>query len=120
MRYIFGIFILAFCCDAKYIPEDGVYSVAEEMPEYEAGMKVFATHIDSFVKTCEYQQNGDVFVSFVVKTDGQLDDFRVVRSVAHPNDSLAIYAIKSAPMKWKPGIDDGQPVEVEMVYSVEF
>ncbi len=120
MRYVFGIFILAFCCDAKYIPEDGVYSVVEDMPEYEAGMKAFNTHIQEYLTENTCEAKGSVFVSFIVQQDGSLENLKVVRSLTHRSDSLAVSAVKSAPLKWKPGQDDGKAVAVQMVYPIHF
>lgn len=120
MRYIFSIFILAFCCEAKYIPEDGVYSVCDNMPEYKGGMTEFQKHIDQYISESGADKNGSVFVSFIISKNGELDKLKVVRSATESHDKIALAAVKSAPLKWTPGIDDGQPVSVQMTYSVSF
>ena len=120
MRYLAFVFIIAFCCDAKYIPEDGIYSVAENMPEYEAGMVAFQDHIDATLSSTEAVEAGSVFVSFVVTTEGKLKEIKVVKSLNDQQDELAIQAVKTAPLNWKPGIDAGKLVNVKMVYPIHF
>ena len=121
MRYLSFIFILAFCCNGKYIPEDGIYSVAENMAEYEGGMKGFNQHLDSFCASrLDQIDAGSVFVSFIVTKEGQLDKVKGVRSLNEQQDLVAIEAIKSAPLSWRPGIDEGKAVNVQMVYPVNF
>ncbi len=120
MRHLGFLFILAFCCDAKYVPEDGVYSVVENMPEYEAGMHAFESHVRSYIADIEEIDTGSVFISFIVATDGKLKEVKVVKSLNDVQDDLALNAVKNAPLKWKPGYDEGKAVEVKMVYPISF
>jgi TonB family protein len=119
MRWLSLLFILAICCEAKYIPEDGIYSVAEQMPEYTDGIQEFEQHVKDYISANDLE-TGSVFVSFVITDTGDLQDIKVVKSISDIHDELAVKAIKSAPNKWQPGSDEGKPVSVKMVYPVHF
>ena len=117
--------VFAICCDARYVPEDGIYAVAEVMPEYSEGMKAFNTHIHGELKRLDSAnpgeiENGQVMVSFIVNTDGSLSEMKVVRGINDLQDDAALQAIKSAPSKWNPGVDQGKPVNVKLTYPVRY
>lgn len=125
MRFAVCLFIFAVCCDARYVPEDGIYAVAEVMPEYSEGMKAFHSHIHSQLSTLDSTNpgeiiSGQVMVSFVVNTDGSLANMKVVRGINELQDQAALNAIKSAPSKWNPGVDQGKPVSVKLTYPVKY
>lgn len=121
MRYITLLFITMICCDARYIPENGVYSVAEKMPVYEGGMESFEQHIRNYTDSIsEDYSSGTVFVSFIVSANGKLREVKVLNSLSKHQDSIALEIIKNAPSDWEPGIYDGNPVDVKMTYPIRF
>lgn len=125
MRYAVCLLIIAFCCDARYVPSDGIYAVAEVMPEYSEGMKAFNQHIKSQIQTLDSTSpdqlaKGQVMISFIVGTDGSLNEVKVVRGINEWQDAAALKAIQSAPHDWNPGINQGKPVNVKITYPVKF
>ena len=125
MRFAVCLCIFAICCDARYVPTDGIYAVAEEMPEYSEGMKAFQMHIQNelaYLDTANPEPivNGQVMVSFIVNIDGSLTEMKVIRGINEIQDKAAMNAIKSAPSKWNPGIEQGKPVNVKLTYPVKF
>lgn len=120
MRFLVLVLITFICCDARYVPENGVYSVVDEMPEYEKGMKSFQQYIDSSVHHLNTSRSGEVFVSFVVEKNGQIKDLKIVKNLSPAQDSIALSIIREAPAKWTPGLYDGKPVEVKMTYPIKF
>ena len=125
MRYAVCLLIIAFCCDARYVPKDGIYAVAETMPEYAAGMSAFNAHIESSLlvldsNASEEFKKGQVMVSFIVNADGTLSELKVVRGINQLQDEAALSAIKTAPKPWNPGINQGKPVSVKLTYPVKF
>jgi protein TonB len=125
MRYAVCLLIIAFCCDARYVPKDGIYSVAETMPEYAEGMAAFNKHIESSLlvldsNTSSQYKTGQVMVSFIVNADGTLSEVKVVRGINDWQDEAALQAIKTAPRPWNPGINQGKPVSVKLTYPVKF
>jgi protein TonB len=125
MRYAVCLLIFAVCCDARYVPKDGIYAVAEVMPEYSEGMKAFNQHIQTSLKSSDSTNPGDyttgqVMVSFIVNTDGSLSEMKVMRGINDFQDEAALKAIQSAPYKWNPGINQGKPVNVKLTYPVKY
>ncbi|MFT4737518.1 MAG: TonB family protein [Cyclobacteriaceae bacterium] len=125
MRWIVSLLVIAFCCDARYVPEDGVYAVAEVMPEYSEGMSIFAKYIKSETASLDSAYpgkivGGKVMVSFVVHRDGTVAEIKVLRGINELQDQTALMAIQNAPKKWTPGTNQGKPVDVKLVYPVVY
>lgn len=105
-----------------------VYRLADVMPEFPGGLEKMKVHL-SFVTgedqfdDCVECKWWPVFVSFVVRKDGSLSDFKTVQAsdVAYPNqDRLPAKAagfIKSMP-RWTPAQLHGEPVNCEMFVLV--
>lgn len=63
--------------------------------------------------------SGKVVIKFVVKTDGSLSDFTVVKSLTPEADAEAIRVAKKMP-KWKPAMLNGKAVESTYELPVAF
>jgi len=63
---------------------------------------------------------GRVSVSFVIDKNGETGSFKVLKPIGHGLDEEAIRVLKSLPNNWLPGIYNGQPVNVEMIYPINF
>ncbi|MBV6647178.1 MAG: energy transducer TonB [Cyclobacteriaceae bacterium] len=120
MRLLSFLFILMFCCEAKYVPEDGIYAVAETMPKYKGGMEVFNTYIKQSLEKAEKKDSGSVFIAFVINDKGKMEDLKVVKSLNEQCDVMALEIIKNAPGDWSPGFSEGKPVSVKMVVPIHF
>ena len=103
--------------------DDQTFSVVEQMPEYPGGMRAglefMARNLGYPTKAREAGKQGRVIVQFVVRKDGSLSDFKVLRPVDPWLDAEAIRVISTMP-KWKPGIQDGKPVSVKFTLPVTF
>jgi len=64
--------------------------------------------------------SGRVSVSFVIDKNGETDSFKVLKPIGHGLDEEAVRVLKSLPNNWLPGIYKGQPVNVEMIYPINF
>jgi len=120
MRYLTLLIILMVCCEAKYIPEDGVYAVSETMPSYAEGINALNAYVNEEVQKANLTESGSVFVSFVVTTEGQVGEMTILNGPSESLNETALAILKNAPGKWTPGTEEGQPVEVKMVYPVRF
>ena len=120
MRYVTLLVVLLICCEAKYVPQDGIYSLTEEMPHYQEGQKAFDNYVEQAVSQSEHLGAGRVFVSFVVATDGSLKEARAVNAANDDIAQSAVSIVTSAPGAWLPGMEEGKPVDVKMVYPVRF
>ncbi|MEK6479910.1 M56 family metallopeptidase [Catalinimonas sp. 4WD22] len=102
---------------------DGVYTVVENQPEPEGGMKEFYQHIGQSLQYPAQARRmgieGKVFVQFVVNEYGELSEFQTLKGIGAGCDNAAIEALQSAPA-WNPGTTDGKPVKVRMVLPITF
>ena len=105
------------------VSDDQTFSVVEQMPEYPGGMRAglefMARNLRYPAKAQEAGKQGRVIVQFVVRKDGSLSDFKVLRPVDPWLDAEAIRVISTMP-KWKPGMQDGKPVSVKFTLPVTF
>ncbi len=62
---------------------------------------------------------GRVVVAFTVEKDGSLSDIKVVKSLDPLFDKEAVRLVKSMP-KWKPGMDNGEPIRIRYSVPVTF
>ncbi|MBW6537729.1 MAG: TonB family protein [Mariniphaga sp.] len=63
---------------------------------------------------------GTGVVQFVVQPDGKLTDFRIVNSISRELDAEFVRVIKTTEGMWKPGSNNGKPVQMEKEVSMMF
>lgn len=99
------------------------FEVAEVMPSYPGGdkelMKYLSENIKYPVVDMEQGTQGRVVLRFVVGSDGNITDVKVIRSLSPTCDKEAIRVVKSMP-KWIPGRQNGKPVPVFFSLPVRF
>ncbi len=108
------------------IPEGEVFIIVEQMPEFPEGQKAMHQYIkDNLQYPIEAKANnvqGTVYVKFVVLSNGNLHDIKVVRGVFPEDMGLneeALRIINSMP-KWIPGKQRGVAVNVAYTLPVRF
>lgn len=108
------------------IPDDGkgtVFAVVEKNPEFPGGMRELGNFITKNMKYPEAAQrahvSGKVFVSFVINTDGSIQDIQILKGIGFGADAEAVRMIKSMP-RWTPGTQDGKPVRVKYNLPIRF
>ncbi|MFK7949285.1 MAG: TonB family protein [Saprospiraceae bacterium] len=117
---------------------DPIYREVDEMPRYPGCEEIadkeekkqcsnikLLTFIYTNVKyPKEAQKNGTegvTVIEFVVKSNGNIGDFKIIKPLADGCDKAALTALeKMADTKWIPGIKDGKKVNVKMVIPVKF
>jgi protein TonB len=62
---------------------------------------------------------GIVYVTFIVEKDGSLDSVRLLQTLTEYYDQEALRLIKAMP-KWKPAMQNGQPVRTQFNFPVKF
>ncbi|NDV94156.1 energy transducer TonB [Dysgonomonas sp. 521] len=96
------------------------YMVVEVMPEFDGGTEAMMKYIRENLK---YPQTTDaqgrVVLRFTVTKTGDIEDIRVLRSLATEFDNEAIRVIQSMP-KWIPGKQNGVNVDVYYTLPVSF
>ncbi|MBR0065019.1 MAG: energy transducer TonB [Paludibacteraceae bacterium] len=97
---------------------------AEEMPEFPGGNTAMMAYLMESVHypkdAQESQKEGRVICSFVVTKEGKINDAHVVKSSGTESlDTEALRVINAMP-DWKPGTEDGEPVNVHFTLPVTF
>ncbi len=103
---------------------DTVYQSVDVMPEFPGGNQAMITYIANNIKYPEAARNnkteGKVLISFVVGTDGSVDDVKVVQGVDPEIDSEALRVVRSLPKFDKPAIKNGKEVAVSYMVPINF
>lgn len=103
--------------------DDTTFDMVEIAPEFPGGVQELLKYLKDNIKYPQDAQDakkeGRVIAQFVVTTDGSIADVKIIRSVYPSLDEEAIRVIKSMP-KWKPGTQDGKPINVRYTLPVMF
>lgn len=100
-----------------------VYEAVEQMPEFPGGMAGLMQYITKNLRYPEEAKakgiQGRVTVRVVVNTEGKVTNAEVLRSADPALDAEALRVASSLP-DWKPGMQDGKPVNVRFIFPVNF
>lgn len=100
-----------------------LFKVVEEMPIFPGGETGMQTWISDRVKypseAIKDSITGLVYVNFVVTSTGEIKNVTIKKRVHPLLDAEAIRVISNMP-DWKPGSQNGKPVDVDYVVPVEF
>lgn len=124
---VFGItfFTLILNGASPLKAQEVVFSIAEIQPEFPGGSDALQQYLSESLK---YPENallqhvqGDVYVGFVVSSDGSIDknSLKVLRSVHPELDAEALRLVEAMP-NWIPGKQQGKNVNVEIRIPVGF
>ena len=109
--------------EKKETVKEEVFTYVEEMPSFPGGEEEVLRYISSNVQYPEIAKRagveGRVMVSFIVSRSGDLNDFRVVKSIGAGCDEEAVRVCRTMP-RWKPGKQNGKPVSVRVVIPFVF
>jgi protein TonB len=104
-------------------PEDNVYQVVDQMPEFPGGMEGLKTFLSDNLryprKAKRANIQGTVFVGFVVGRDGQIRDAQVLKGIGHGCDEEVVRVVMAMPA-WKAGMHSGRTVAVRFALPVQF
>ncbi|GFH87900.1 TonB family protein [Bacteroides acidifaciens] len=134
MKKVTCFLLLAWICNSiqmfaqekmVQVREDGVYMYVDQMPVYSQGgqegiMKYLTEAVRYPIVAQEKGISGNVFVQFVVKKNGRISDFKVVRGVEPSLDEEALRVVKGIPGKWIPGREKGKKVPVSYTIPISF
>ena len=101
-----------------------IFFIVEEMPDFRnGGPDAFRDYISRNLRYPETAKenniSGRVFVQFVVKADGSVDDVKIVRGADPDLDEEALRVVRSSP-GWTPGRQRGQAVSVAFTFPINF
>ena len=99
--------------------DNTIYNSAgiEVKADFPGGIGKFTSYIAKNFNLPEGEViNGKVYVTFVVEKDGSITDVKVIRDMGYGTGKEAIRVIKSCPVKWNPGEQNGK--KVRMLFSL--
>jgi len=100
-----------------------VFTVVEQQPEFPGGTTEMYKYLSKNIKypsaASRANVSGRVFLSFVVNTDGSIQDVSVLKGLGFGCDEEAIRVVKAMP-KWKPGKQSGRAVRVKYNLPINF
>ena len=93
------------------------------MPEYPGGIQALFEYLQQNVKYPEDAKNqkveGRVIATFVVETDGTINNVEVVKPAFPSLDAEAVRVLSAMP-KWTPGMQSGKVVRVKYTVPINF
>jgi TonB family protein len=100
-----------------------VFISVQQMPSFPGGdaarKKYLSRKLKYPVQASENGIQGVVYVSFVVKTDGSLANFKILHGIGGGCDEEALRVVKLMP-RWKPGRQNGKSVRTLINMPVYF
>jgi protein TonB len=103
--------------------EEQVFQVVEQNPEFPGGMAALGQYLGKNLKypaaASRANVSGRVFLTFVVNTDGSIQDIQVLKGLGFGCDEEAQRVVKGMP-KWKPGKQSGRNVRVKYNLPISF
>lgn len=100
-----------------------VFDVVEQMPEYPGGIQALFEYLQQNVKYPEDAKKqkieGRVIATFVVETDGSINNVEVAKPAFPSLDAEAVRVLSAMP-KWKPGMQSGKAVRVKYTVPINF
>jgi TonB family protein len=100
-----------------------VYQRVEKEPEYPGGTEALFKFLGENLKYPDLAKltktQGRVFVYFVVKSDGTVDNISLIKGIGNGCDEEALRVIKLMP-KWIPGENKGKKVNVAFYLPIKF
>jgi periplasmic protein TonB len=103
--------------------ENKVFDFVQQKPEFPDGDKALLKYLGENIKypaiARENGIEGRVIVKFQVSKNGSISNAQVVRGIGGGCDEEALRVVKSMP-DWKPGKNNGKPVNVTFTLPVTF
>lgn len=95
----------------SWVDESGetVFAKAEIPPEFVGGKEALFNYIKETIQYPEDVEAGNIYVAFIIGSDGAVRDARVFKGVKESMDREALRIINNMP-NWDPGMIDGKPV----------
>ncbi|WP_051664057.1 M56 family metallopeptidase [Dyadobacter crusticola] len=104
-------------------PANRTFMVAEQKPEFPGGHEAMIEFLKTNTKypapALKANVEGTVIVRFTVDKEGTLSNILIVKGVGFGLDGESVRLVKSMP-KWKPGIQNGEPLEMTQTIEIKF
>ena len=115
----------AFIKDGIEYKTDGkdTIVIVDPMPEFKGGKEKLVEYMSNNVKypktALKDKVEGKVLVSFIVASDGTIEDTKILKGIRQDLDNEALRVIKKMP-KWLPGKQHGKAIRVSYSLPINF
>lgn len=103
--------------------EGEIYQGVEQNPEFPGGLNALAKYLSDNIKYPDIASranvSGKVFLTFVIGTDGSIQDISVLKGLGYGCDEEAVRVVKNMP-KWTPSTQSGRKVRVKYNLPISF
>ena len=114
---------LTYSIEALEQEGEKVYEKVDKMPEFKGGQEAMVKYLISEIKYPEAAKKdniqGTVYVGFIIRKTGQVEDSKVLKTVNELLDQEALRVIDAMP-DWIPGEKDGKKVDVRYTIPIRF
>ncbi|MFA7445987.1 MAG: energy transducer TonB [Flavobacteriaceae bacterium] len=120
-KILTAIFVLVFSVGFSQIKTDSIYIGVDTFAEYKTGTEGFFKFVkDNFAFPAGFNEDisGNVILSFVVETSGELSAITVMRSLHPMLDSVVVDLVKQTSGNWFPATIAGQKVRSRQTVPV--
>lgn len=100
-----------------------IYTIVEKQPSFPGGEKALQQYIKQHRVYPDIARkagvSGRVFVSFVINTDGSIQNVELLKGIGMGCDEQAIHLVQTMP-NWIPGSQSGKAIRVKYNLPVAF
>ena len=101
-----------------------IFTIVEKMPEFKGGTEALKKFIQDHLvypkDAIEQEIQGTVYIKFVVRANGKLTNFEVLRSLLPSMSKAALDVVQLTAGDWTPGEQNGKKVDVYYTIPVKF
>ncbi len=105
------------------IDGETIYTVVEQQPEFPGGIKAMYEFLGANIKypeaAAKANVQGKVFLNFTITKEGEIRDIQILKGLGFGADQESIRVMSAMP-RWKPGMQDGKPVNVKYNLPIAF
>jgi len=105
------------------VVEEEIFTIVEKMPEFPGGIEALFSYLGKNIEYPDLAKDakieGKVYITFVVNSNGGIDNVMVLRGIGGGCDEEAVRVVKSMPT-WIPGKQRGKAVKVQYNLPINF
>jgi TonB family protein len=103
--------------------KDEIYTTVQQQAEFPGGIKAWSRFLSAMIRypaaAKRANRGGTVLVSFVINTNGTIQDIQLKKRIGFGCDEEAIRVIKAMP-RWNPAKQDGKAVRSRFTQPITF
>lgn len=109
---------------SNQIDGEPIFLVVEKMAEATGGMEALQNRLGEKIQYPSGSKRtgieGKVFIRFIVKKDGTLTGFEIMKGINKELDLEALRVLQTEAQGWKPASQNGKPVHSQFVMPISF